>query len=337
MTMKRNQVIYIQKSQERTIVSAIRRFCLKESGKGVKCTINLYRLKQNGWILDFLQPVSMEIICDLLYRLHSKIGNGNNPQLRAYFRNDESGLPQECMVYLDKELDYIAVDPQGNSYEQNIESESFTFKPREQKERYVPCSSAPLSQSNCVQTFQISEARPTLWQWGLSRLLDIKEFIASIDTVNGFVKILIFVLWIYSGSLSLRTYENIDGFFWFRVLGSIIIALPFAWAKKDFGGKVLIAFMLINIAIYLPNYHLSRFVGEHTAVIEKIYHGGRHYHTSRAKLHYTNDNSNITLYYCVDKSLMHVGDTCILEEYKGLWGFKVIRGVKCNDVQVWRK
>ena len=128
--MKQEEVIYIEGVNKREIKSIVKRFCSEESGKGVRFTVYLHRLEGKAYALNFPQAIPFDLFCELLFKLDTL--PNDKRKVRAYCKRKQkrSGLPAESMIYVNdsSKSDFAAVDTKGNVYEDDINTEPYSFK-----------------------------------------------------------------------------------------------------------------------------------------------------------------------------------------------------------------
>ena len=332
--MKQEEVIYIEGVNKREIKSIVKRFCSEESGKGVRFTVYLHRLEGKAYALNFPQAIPFDLFCELLFKLDTL--PNDKRKVRAYCKRKQkgSGLPAESMIYVNdsSKSDFAAVDTKGNVYEDDINTEPYSFKSTGEQAIYIPFMDTKFPSASNIHAFRATEEKFSLWQRICNKVQGFMEDWRS--CTSGCLPIIIVLgLFCYSASLNLRTADG--NLSWYLLLIGVLVGLLTSFTKHRYSINVVIVWFAIPVLIYIPNYYFSGPLEKRKAVIEKIYKGGRHKRTTFARLRFGNDDT-FTIGYKVNENLMHVGDTCILNIGKGLWGMDVCRGVMCNGKQIYK-
>lgn len=325
--MKQKAVIRIQGFKQREIESAVGKFCDRKSGNGVSVTMDLYRSDKDCYQLVFRQEPSFVWFCEIL----ALFVNDKGKESRGYCRNMASGcLPAGSMVYLNRRLDYEAVDPQGNVYREN-EDKGYEFVPMNQKAAYIPLGLSQLSDSSRVATFTITEEKVSVGQRMLNRIR--RNGGGKRDVSWGCLPVILYFLIVaYGISLEYRTDCVVSN--WVKI-GAIILVLLLFLVKRNYANLVFGIFSAIYLMIIIPNYYFSTYMGKKEAVIENIYTSGSRGLSHLNAVFRFDNHDTFVLRYKIDKELFHVGDTCVLDLWNGLWGMKVCRGVSVKGKQIW--
>lgn len=334
--MKQEAVIYIEGVGEREIKSIVKRFCMEESGKGVRFTVYLHRLEGKAYALNFPQTIPFDLLCELLFKLDT-LPDGKR-KVRAYCKRKQkgSGLPAESMIYVNNsgKSDFAAVDTKGNLYEDDIDAEPYSFKPTGKQALYIPFMDAKFPSASNIHAFRVTEGKFSLWQRICNKVQSFIETWRSC-TSGCLSSIIVLMAFCYCASLALRT-EDGNLFLYLVLTAAVVGLLPIT--KKEYASRLtLVLLNALVILVYIPNYHFPKQIEKRKAVIEKIYigAGGRTGNKSNARFRFEN-NETFSISYRINENLMHVGDTCILDMGKGLWGMEVCRGVMCNGKQIWK-
>lgn len=325
--MKQKSVIRIQGFKQREIESAVRRFCDPKGGNGVSVTVDLYQLDKDCYQLVFRQEPSFVWFCDIL----ALFVNDKGREVRGYCKNTASGcLPAGSMVYLNRQLDYEAVDPQGNVYREN-QDKGYEFVQMDQKAAYIPPGLSQLSDSSRVATFTIVEEKVLVGQRILNRILHNGGGKRGFSW--GCLPVIFYLLIVaYGISLEYRTDCVVSG--WTKI-GATMLVFMLLFVKRNYASLVFGIFSAIYLMIIIPNYYFSTYMGKKEAVIEKMYTSGtRGFSHLNAVCRFDNHDTFV-LRYKIDKKLLHTGDTCVLDMWDGLWGIKVCRGVSVKGKQIW--
>lgn len=325
--MKQKAVILIQGFKQREIESAVRKFCDRKSGNSVSIAMDLYRSDKNCYQLVFRQSPSFVWFCDIL----ALFVNDKGREARGYCKDMASGcLPAGSMVYLNSRLDYEAVDPQGNVYREN-EDKGYEFVPMDQKAAYIPLSPLQLSDSSRVATFTIAEEKVSVWQRMLNRIR--RNGGGKKGIPKGCLSVILYFLIVaYGISLEYRTDCVVSD--WVKI-GAIVLLLLLLLVKRNYANLVFGIFSAIYLMIIIPNYYFSTYLGKKEAVIEKMYTSGTRGFSHLNAVFRFDNHDTFVLRYKIDKKLLHIGDTCVLDMWDGLWGMKVCRGVSVRGKQIW--
>ncbi|WP_283127669.1 hypothetical protein [Bacteroides clarus] len=330
--MKYQAVIHIPSTDLREIKSIVNKFCNNESGKGIKFAIQLRSLENDDHVLVFPKAIPFDLFCELLFKLD--LLSDEEQDVRAYLNVEqkESGLPARCMICVSDtgKSDFTAVDSKGNSYEDDAEAEPYHFKPTGKNGQYIPCHEANHTRVRSSYTFLVTEEKVDL----LKRICNkVQEVAASFHSCTSgcLPTIILLLIFCYSASLSLRT-EDGKLFLYIIIAALVVGLLPIM--KNKYANGFATAFFALVILTYIPNYHCPRYMEKRKAVIEEIHirKGRRDFNSARFRFE---NNETFKVSYKVNEELMHIGDTCILDMGKGLWGMEICRGVMCNGKQIW--
>lgn len=338
--MNQNPLIYIEGSKEQKIILIAKQFCLKESGKGFHLTISLHTLKEGNYILAFHQVPPFELLCELLFTLHTQLDERNRVFAYCSRSLHTGALPDKSMVYITPQQDLAAIDLEGNVYEEDIENGPYFFKQTVKRMDSPSIPKAEYSSQNKKATFLIVPKR-TDKQGHLSAKIQSYLFGSKQHFAGCLPPIILLVLWGYSFSLAART-EDVFLTWHLGIFALIAGMLPVKiiqtiahlfFSRNGYVFKVLAIFLITEILVYIPNYHLSRHIGEEQTVVEELYSHGRRNNLKGVVLRLTN-NDKFDLQYGVRH--LQPGDTCLIDLWKGVWGLKVCRGLKIDNKQIWK-
>lgn len=338
--MNQGKFIYIEGSEKRNIVPVVKRFCLNESGKGVQLTISLHTLEGGNYVLFFHQVPPFDLFCELLFTLHTQLDG--NKKVRAYCKNNSKReeLPDKTMIFINAEQELAAIDPEGNLYEGDIEADPYSFKQTTKQMDYTPIREEECFSRNKSSTFLIVKKRTGKWEQLSAKIRG--SIYGNRQRTSGCLPLIILLgLWTYSFSLSART-EDTSLIWYLAGIALTVGILPFDilkapthlfFSKNGYIFRVLATFLIMQILIYIPNYHLSHPIGEEKAVVEELYHHGRRGNHRGVLLRLTN-NDTFDLRYGVKN--IRQGDTCSIDLWKGIWGLRICRGLKSDGKQIWK-
>lgn len=339
-SMNQGKFIYIEGSEKRKITTVVKRFCLKEGGKGIQLTISLHALEGGNYVLFFHQVPPFDLFCELLFTLHTQLDG--NKKVRAYCKNNSqrTELPDKTMIFINAGQNLSAIDSEGNLYEEDSEAGPYSFRKTAKQMDYISILKEECSSLNKSATFHIAKKRTGTWERLSAKM---QGFIyGSKQSVSGCLPLVILLgLWAYSFSLSART-EHTPLPWYLAGIALTAGILPFNiikaptrlfFGKNGYIFKVLAIFLILEILVYIPNYHLSRHIGEEKAVVEELYNHGKRNNHRGALLRLTN-NDTFDLEYGIRD--MQPGDTCFIDLWKGIWGLRICRGLKSGDEQIWK-
>lgn len=328
--MKPDALIYIPSTDLRKIKSIVNRFCNEESGKGIRFSFYLQPSGDNGHVLVFQKAIPFDLLCELLFKLDFL--SEEKQKVRAYLNivQKGNGLPAGCMIYvnINNKSEYAAVDANGNLYEDDVETEPYLFKPTGKQANYINCRKVNIPSASHSVNFCVTEEKTNLFKRICNKIQ------AGLEDTNPYISgclpvIIALLIFLYSSSLSLRT-DDRKLYLYILLISFAIGLLPIT--KKGYSTRFTVLLFSLMILTYIPNYHFSRHMEKRKAVIEKIWESKRYSHN--AKFRFENDET-LVIGYRINTKLMHIGDTCILDIGKGLWGMEVCRGVMCNGIQIW--
>lgn len=330
-------IILIQSNNLREIKAIVNGFCNKESGKGVGFSFRLQSVGNGSYALIFPKVVPFDLFCELLFKLD--VLSEDNRKVLAYLNVEqkESGLPAGCMIYVNatEKSDFAAVDANGNLYEDDVKTEPYFFRPTGRREKYVHCRKMNFSGEGDSDIFHVTEEKMGLLKRMYSMAREVTKTVLP-STVGCLPTIIVILIACYT--VPLWGYTKGDNVLILLLLIAAAVGI-FPIKKTKYIHRALAVFVVLNMLVYIPNYHFPKQMEKRKAVVEKIFigsGGGRYAVGSYARFRF-DDNETFSLSIKRShKELMHVGDTCVLDMGEGLWGMEVCRGVMCNGKQIWK-